>query len=234
MILLLNVPFAEKDLAKSKGAKWNPVAKTWYTSDIASLNGLSKWIGNYNIICDSLYIFRMERVCWKCKEGTDVICLASDKSYSTEYGYKENLSIQLFSYVESMPDIFADYLKRKFAYFPSYSKANESTYYVNHCRYCSGIQGDNYLHEIPLESFYKKLCYKNSKAANFSTVKNQFYVPLRARLPYYDEVSSSMEMLMSHINTGVENRASLNITQKLVNGLFSVSTQSQDIVIDGI
>ena len=37
-----------------------------------------------------------------------------------------------------------------------------------------------------------------------------------------------------HINTGVENRASLNITQKLVNGLFNVSTQNQDIVIDGI
>jgi hypothetical protein len=28
--LVLNVPFAEKNFAKSHGAKWHPIQKTWY------------------------------------------------------------------------------------------------------------------------------------------------------------------------------------------------------------
>ena len=39
---------------------------------------------------------------------------------------------------------------------------------------------------------------------------------------------------MAHMETEIENRASLNITQKLMNRLFSVSIPYQDIDINGL
>jgi len=234
MVIRLNVPYNEKDMAKANGAKWNPIAKTWYTDDIKLLSGLSKWIYEYNVICDNLYIFEMERICWKCKKETDVVCLGSDKSYSIECGYHTSLNILLFSYVNTMPDPLATHMKKKFRYFPSYSKIINTSYYVNHCRYCDSIQGDNYLHEVPVESFYKQLCYKNCKPTTYSKINNQYGVPLKAELPNYDDIAGSLEMLMTHMETGVENRASLEITQKLINNLFKISISHQDIEINGL
>ena len=234
MVIKLNVPFAEKDLAKSNGEKWNPTEKTWFTDDANKLPVLSKWSSVHNIICDHLYILKMERTCWKCNRKTDVGCLASDLSYAAESKYKTNLNIQLFSYVEDMPAILATYMKTHFAYYPSYSKTIDARYYINHCKYCNSMQGDNYLHEVPEESFYKKLCYTNSKPTSYSKINNQFSVPLQVQLPYYDEVSSSFEMAMTHIKTGAENRESLNITQKLINGLFQASILGPNISINGL
>jgi len=234
MIVRLHVPYAEKDPAKSNGAKWNPTVKTWFADDVTKLPGLSRWMNSHNVICDHLYVLKMERTCWKCQQETDVVCLASNQSYSVESGYKSNSDIQLFSYVEAMPDILASYMKEQFAYFPSYSKTINASYYINHCKYCKSIQGDNFLHEVPAESFYKKLCYVNSKPTSYSKINNQFSVLLQAQLPYYDEVSDSVDMMMAHMRTGIENRESLNITQKLINGLFSVSILSQGIDIYGL
>lgn len=231
MIVRLHVPYVEKDLAKANGAKWNPIAKTWFTDDVAKLSGLSKWISSHNVICDHLYILNMKRICWKCKREIDVVCLASDESFSKENGYKIDSNVQLFSYVEEMPDILASYMKEEFAYFPSYSKTIDSNYYINHCKFCKSIQGDNFLHEVPAESFYKKLCYVNSKPTSYSKINNQFSVLLQAQLPYYDEVSSSLDMMLAHMRTGIENRESLNITQKLINGLFRVSIPGQSVDI---
>ncbi|WP_099468203.1 DUF5710 domain-containing protein [Konateibacter massiliensis] len=234
MMIRLNVPYQEKDMAKSKGAKWNPDIKTWYVDDIANLAGLAKWVNSYNIVCENIYILKMERICWKCKKSSDVVCLATDKSYSTESGYKINSDIQLLSYVLEMPDLLANYMKEQFSYFPSYSRTINSTYYINHCKHCNSIQGDNFLHEVPAEAFYGKLCYKNSERINYAKLKNQFSIPIQADLPYYDEVSSSMEMMMLHMETEIENRASLNITQGLINKLFSVSNPQPDISINGV
>jgi hypothetical protein len=44
MILYLDVPYAEKDLAKSHGARWDPTRKRWYTFDTADLRPLLKWV----------------------------------------------------------------------------------------------------------------------------------------------------------------------------------------------
>ncbi len=234
MVVRLNVPYKEKDSAKSKGAKWNPNIKTWFTDDIAKLPGLTKWINPYNVICENTYILKMQRTCWKCKRSNDVVCLGTDKSYSMENKYRTNLDVQLLSYVLEMPNLLADYMKDQFSYFPSYSKTINTTYYVNHCKYCKSIQGDNFLHEVPTESFYKKLCYVDSKPISYAKIKNKFSIPLQAQLPYYDEASSSIELMLLHMETDIENRSSLDITQKIMNKLFSVSVQHQDIEINGM
>lgn len=43
MDILLNVPYAEKDLAKQRGAKWNPQLKSWYIDDVDKIGAVSKW-----------------------------------------------------------------------------------------------------------------------------------------------------------------------------------------------
>ena len=116
----------------------------------------------------------------------------------------------------------------------TYSKTVNSVYYINHCKYCSSIQGDNYLHELPVESFYKKLCYKDSAPTEYFKINTQFSVPLQATLPYYDEISSSFELAMLHMRTGIENRESLDITQKLMNNLFRVSISQMGVEINGV
>ena len=45
-MILLEVPFAEKDAAKSLGARWNPLEKKWYVPDEleSNLSPFSKWL----------------------------------------------------------------------------------------------------------------------------------------------------------------------------------------------
>ncbi len=40
----LNVPFKEKDEAKSHGARWNPAAKHWYIPEGVDDTPFSKWL----------------------------------------------------------------------------------------------------------------------------------------------------------------------------------------------
>ena len=43
-MLLLNVPYEEKDEAKSLGAKWNPELKKWYIQNTEDCGKFIKWI----------------------------------------------------------------------------------------------------------------------------------------------------------------------------------------------
>jgi hypothetical protein len=40
----LNVPYAEKDEAKSLGARWNPARKCWYVPPGVALEPFEKWL----------------------------------------------------------------------------------------------------------------------------------------------------------------------------------------------
>lgn len=231
MNILLNVPYSEKDLAKGKGAKWNPNIKSWYTDDIAKLPRLSQWAYPHNIICENLYILKMNHTCWKCKGSTEVVLFATDKSYAKEDTYKINTNIQILTYVEEMPENLKNYMKQ-FSYYPSYSRAIKATYYNNHCIQCNKVQGDNFLHEVPEQSFYKKLCYRDSAPISYAKIKNNFCIPLQADLPHYNQVRRSPELILAHMQTGIENRASLNISQRLINKLFNCSIKEADICIE--
>ena len=44
MSLIIEVPFAEKDEAKSLGAKWNPKLKKWYVEERQNYYKFEKWI----------------------------------------------------------------------------------------------------------------------------------------------------------------------------------------------
>lgn len=40
----LKVPFAQKDEAKSLGARWDPVSKVWYVQGDFDLSKFSRWV----------------------------------------------------------------------------------------------------------------------------------------------------------------------------------------------
>jgi hypothetical protein len=41
----LHVPFSQKDLAKSKGARWDVARKTWYVVDPLDIRAFALWMG---------------------------------------------------------------------------------------------------------------------------------------------------------------------------------------------
>ena len=43
-MVLLNVPFSEKDECKALGGKWNPREKKWYVPNGVNVDNFSKWI----------------------------------------------------------------------------------------------------------------------------------------------------------------------------------------------
>ena len=106
---------------------------------------------------------------------------------------------------------------------------------MNHCPNCKCTHGDHFLHEVPNEAIYKHLFYRQAKPCSYSKINNTFSIPIRAKLPHYDAVNSSMELLMLHLtHEDMENRASLNVTQKMINKLLKTSIHDQGLTIPGI
>jgi len=53
----LNVSFAEKDYAKSLGARWDALEKRWYAPDGLNLELFEKWLPSGGIIENSVTVY---------------------------------------------------------------------------------------------------------------------------------------------------------------------------------
>lgn len=42
--LVLDVPYAEKDEAKQRGARWDPKARTWYAPSGLAREAFARWL----------------------------------------------------------------------------------------------------------------------------------------------------------------------------------------------
>lgn len=79
----LNVPFNEKELAKTKGARWDLEKKKWFVPHGANSIAFIKWISeltlenNYNLYSEHYFIAESTRHCWRCEAIIPVyaICL---------------------------------------------------------------------------------------------------------------------------------------------------------------
>lgn len=234
MKIMLNVPYAEKDEAKQQGAKFDWQAKTWYCDNLNNIKLFSKWLDGTNILCENLYILQVNRECYRCGKKFEVLLLATDRSYALEDDYQLNTNTQILTYLKWMPRKLADYLE-DLRYYPSYSKTVDSSYYMNHCSNCKCTQGDYFLHEVPNEAIYKHLFYKQSQHCSCSKINNKFCLPIKANLPYYDQTHGDIRLLMFHFEHGdIENRASLNVTQKEINKLLPTSIRKENVDILGI
>lgn len=160
MSLIIDVPFAEKDEAKSLGAKWNPNLKKWYVEERENYHKFEKWIlgnkENVSILCDYFYIVEGTHLCFKCNKPTKVIGFGVKNFFevydSNEYDNEDNFcyyedNIHIASHIEPLSKALLDKLKEKYNYYESYSKTINASYLANHCSNCKVIQGDFFLFE---------------------------------------------------------------------------------------
>ena len=158
MSLIIDVPYAEKDEAKSLGAKWNSNLKKWYVEERKNYYKFEKWIlenkENVSILCDYYYIVEGTHICFKCHKSTKVIGFGVKNFFeiydSNEYGNEDNFiyyndDIHIASHIEPLSKELLDKLKVKYNYYESYSKTVNDSYLANHCTNCKVIQGDFFL-----------------------------------------------------------------------------------------
>ncbi len=140
---IIEVPFAEKDRAKSLGAKWNSEIKKWYIPEGIEKEKFSEWMEDFRVLNPPIYLASSSTNCWKCSQKTPVFCLAYRASKKSD-GY-----VTFVSFLGYVPNDLHHIFKEKApTYYLAYTKQSDSSYYVNHCK-CGAKLGDFFLHEEP-------------------------------------------------------------------------------------
>ena len=168
MVFYLNVPYEEKDEAKSLGAKWDAEVKKWYI-DMAREEYIkfAKWIlkdtDDAVIATEYIHIIEGEQKCWKCGQWTKVIGLgigeyvhifgeADEPEYEIVEDYMEpgeELHLAWVEKEEDIPQKLLHYLKEKYSVKTGYSKTIGGKCFANHCDCCGALQGNWFLFDEP-------------------------------------------------------------------------------------
>lgn len=86
-MLLLDVPYDERNEAKNLGARWSPDYKKWYVEKREDYGKFIKWMGDDKLlVLDNLYLIEGIHTCFKCGKDTRVIGFGLDK-YLPIYDY---------------------------------------------------------------------------------------------------------------------------------------------------
>ena len=85
----LNVPFAEKDQAKSLGARWDSQAKQWFVPDGISAQPFTQWLAQTPALSSTLiaplYLRTSCEPCWRCSKVSRVYCLGASAINDVQY-----------------------------------------------------------------------------------------------------------------------------------------------------
>ncbi|MDD3499070.1 MAG: DUF5710 domain-containing protein [Sulfurovum sp.] len=168
--IYLRVKFAEKDLVKSLGAKWDNEAKGWYVTADCFNSQFLKWLPLANYY-PPFYILEGKRKCWKCNQETKIIAFTSKKivefdfidcfydeqcedgtDYTSIQEYFKELEFYNYPLLTSL-DLDENYTIKQYVtsnyplYKKQYSKTTQSLYYANSCEHCGKLQGDFFMNE---------------------------------------------------------------------------------------
>lgn len=153
-MLYLNVPFSEKDEAKSKYARWDPEKKKWYATNEKYYYRFVKWIEGESVATNNVYIAVMDRECWKCKNETpvygfairskDIIDITGKTDDIEEYTGFDTVIISISS---DIPEKVRKYLIENTKCEMRFSKTIQSSYFANVCTHCNAIQGDYFVYD---------------------------------------------------------------------------------------
>jgi hypothetical protein len=189
MPLKINVPYSDKDVAKSKGAFWDVEQKTWFVPDHKDINDFHQWIDRSKVsvvIKSPVSIALNSSDCYKCANKTAVIALASNNFYylSTDENEDEKWfradGLSFFSMPIFIENELVGNINRLFPnYKIAYSKTAESSYWANHCEHCGALQGDFFLHSEPGGAFFP-LEIEEYEKLTFITVPSKFDVEVDA------------------------------------------------------
>ena len=147
-MLLLNVPYAEKDEAKKLGASWIPEYKKWSVFLAKDYHKFDKWIPHEQgdvIICDYIFLIIGEKRCFKCGKTTKVVGVGIDKYITIEknhsYVYHKE-DIHISPIFENLPHTIYQYLNLNYKVKYGYSNYVQASYWGNYCHNCGALQGN--------------------------------------------------------------------------------------------
>ena len=156
-MLLLNVPYEEKDEAKKLGARWNPDIKKWYVQNRRDYPKFYRWIVTQGdiVVCNNLYVLEGSQNCFKCGRKTRVIGFGLEDFYdlrdcdfdenpSAEIEYQSGV-IRIAGPIDPIPGSILTYLRKNYNYKMRYSKTTKESHVNNCCDNCNVLQGDFYL-----------------------------------------------------------------------------------------
>jgi len=162
--LYMNIPYADKDKAKSLGAKWDGDLKKWYYQGaVEDYLKFAGWIAGGSEIAtiafEYLHILEGTRTCFRCGKDTTVVALGvgehaviylnDEDKYEIAVredlvGVGECVHLAWVDSEEDIPPALLKYLKAHYNVKTGVSKiAGEC--FANHCQHCGVIQGNNYV-----------------------------------------------------------------------------------------
>jgi Domain of unknown function (DUF5710) len=175
----LNVPFAQKDEAKSLGAKWNPGLKKWLVPAGLSHEPFRKWMPTtaapvatktekiyHQTLIAPLWLLESHEDCYKCHRVSKVFSIASQAIidydfdddgtvyYSRHDRAEENDHLSICN-LEMVDERIAKVLAKDAPnYRFDFSKTQGARVYMNHCEHCGAKLGDFFMHSEPGGAFF--------------------------------------------------------------------------------
>jgi hypothetical protein len=138
----LEVPFAEKEIVKSLGAKWDPENFCWYVRASEDLTPFAQWRPIWPFDNDPVVkVLGMPTSCWKCKAATLAViaCQDGDQVVFADAGMLQVLASQLSP--EELAGVGAGPLRPRFANTTGHSS------WSNGCVECDALLGGSPLWE---------------------------------------------------------------------------------------
>lgn len=208
MPLLINVPYADKEIVKLLGAKWKPQYKKWYVERKADYPKFIEWIINdtvryTKIVCDYFYIVETFANCCYCNNVVKQITFAEEKSLfitnpKTTDGFPIEYSNDIFlttSFIKYLPYEALQYLKYNYNFYLDNRNSFYDFCYMNHCSKCG-----NPIHNFSVNSknlVFNKVRLKYDIYADIDIAQNDVF-----SYTNLDEYSIKENSLF--VDTGIE------------------------------
>lgn len=166
----LNVPYGEKDIAKNKGARWDPDKKKWYVPEGNNSLTFIKWVpeltpdNNYNLYSENYFIAESMRRCWKCSENISLYAfyLPTGYKYLDIFGVEDD-------WEDEVPNVWNDTCEGM----EMYDKATNSVWRWSE-QPC--ISPASYVVKISDQALQKIQKFSSSYLFGYSkTIKNSYY-----------------------------------------------------------
>ncbi|MGX6962792.1 DUF5710 domain-containing protein [Vagococcus xieshaowenii] len=161
-MILLNVPFSEKDEAKKLGAKWEPTLKKWCANHRNNYWKFEKWLNGELVFKENIFIVEGKQTCWKCDKTTNVYAIGvlsediielENVSQRETVQQKTGFDLQIWPVESDMPDFLRVQLVERFGCKKKYSYTEQRSYFANVCSNCDSLQGSFFLHSSPDSPF---------------------------------------------------------------------------------
>lgn len=157
----LQVPFAQKDEAKKRGAQWDNNSKVWYVPEGVDPSLFKQWLPGppqLNTRAERYFIAESLTACWKCGEATRVLGIVLPAGHETaedDNEWTRNDDPAIVSYASFLlPDNATRIQALSRKYRVDFSKTTNSSYWMNHCDRCGMKQGDFELYCEPDGAFF--------------------------------------------------------------------------------